>query len=79
MNGPGDDTSGTAGEPTATGLEDLSSLDLLNPEYVLTCIVRAMTEVLTLMCARLYGRRSARNQAVRAVTAAGREEAGAGG
>lgn len=43
-------------------------------------LVRDMTGVLTSMCARLYGRRGARNRAMRAVTAAGRgEEAGAGG
>lgn len=33
-------------------------------------LVRDMIEVLTWMCARLYGRRGARNRAVRAVTAA---------
>jgi putative resolvase len=33
-------------------------------------LVRAMIEVLTSMCARLYGRRGARNRALRAVTAA---------
>jgi len=33
-------------------------------------LVRDMIEVLTLMCARLYGRRGARNGAMRAVTAA---------
>jgi putative resolvase len=32
-------------------------------------LVRDMIEVLTSMCARLYGRRGARNRAVRAVTA----------
>ena len=42
-------------------------------------LVRDMIEVLTSMCARLYGRRGARNRAMRAVTAAGREEAGADG
>lgn len=31
--------------------------------------VRDMVEVLTWMCARLYGRRGARNRAMRAVTA----------
>ncbi len=35
-------------------------------------LVRDMIEVLTSMCARLYGRRGARNRAVRAITAAGR-------
>ena len=33
-------------------------------------LVRDMIEVLTSMCARLYGRRGARNRAMRAVTAA---------
>jgi putative resolvase len=32
-------------------------------------LVREMIEVLTWMCARLYGRRGARNRAMRAVTA----------
>ena len=36
-------------------------------------LVRDMIEVLTLMCARLYGRRGARNRAMRAVTAIRRE------
>jgi putative resolvase len=41
-------------------------------------LVRDMIEVLTSMCARLYGRRGARNRAMRAITAARRgEEAGA--
>lgn len=38
MNGPGGGTSGIAGQPTATDLEDLDGLDLVNPEYVLTYI-----------------------------------------
>lgn len=33
-------------------------------------LVRDMIDVLTSMCARLYGRRGARNRAMRAVTAA---------
>ncbi|GAB5008617.1 hypothetical protein MAHJHV63_55230 [Mycobacterium avium subsp. hominissuis] len=33
-------------------------------------LVRDMIEVLTSICARLYGRRGARNRAMRAVTAA---------
>jgi putative resolvase len=32
-------------------------------------LMRDMIEVLTSMCARLYGRRGARNRALRAVTA----------
>ena len=44
-------------------------------------LVRDMIEVLTSMCARLYGRRGARNRAMRAVTAAKHEpgEEAAGG
>jgi putative resolvase len=42
-------------------------------------LVCDMIEVLTSMCARLYGRRGARNRAMRAVTAAGHKEAAAGG
>jgi putative resolvase len=38
-------------------------------------LVRDMIEVLTSMCARLYGRRGARNRAMRAVTAAKQEPA----
>jgi len=37
-------------------------------------LVRDMIEVPTSMCARLYGRRGARNRAMRAVTATGRPE-----
>ncbi|EUA17532.1 hypothetical protein I553_10590 [Mycobacterium xenopi 4042] len=36
--------------------------------------MRDMIEVLTSMCARLYGRRGARNRAMRAVTAAKQAE-----
>jgi putative resolvase len=36
-------------------------------------LVRDMIEVLTSMCARLYGRRGARNRAMRALSAAKRE------
>ena len=42
-------------------------------------LVRDMIEVLTSMCARLYGRRGARNRAMRAVTATRHGTAGAGG
>jgi len=41
-------------------------------------LVRDMIEVLTLMCARLYGRRGARNRAMRGVTAARHEPGEAG-
>ena len=40
-------------------------------------LVRDMIEVLTSMCARLYGRRGARNRAMRALTAA-KKDPGAG-
>lgn len=39
-------------------------------------LVRDMIEVLTSMCARLYGRRGARNRAMRAVTATKQSDAG---
>lgn len=39
-------------------------------------LVRDMIEVLTSMCARLYGRRGTRGRALRAVTAARHEAAG---
>jgi putative resolvase len=42
-------------------------------------LVRDMIEVLTSMCARLYGRRGARNRAMRAVTATRQAEAGVDG
>ena len=46
----------------------LTVLDTAEVEYDL---VRNMTEVLTSFCARLYGRRSARNRAKKALEAAG--------
>jgi putative resolvase len=39
-------------------------------------LLRDMVEVLTLFCGRLYGRRGARNRALRAVTCAKRDPAG---
>jgi putative resolvase len=42
-------------------------------------LVRDMVEVLTSFCARLYGRRGARNRALRAVTAVRQAPAGRGG
>lgn len=42
-------------------------------------LVRDMIEVLTSMCARLYGRRGARNRAMRAITAAKQTEVVGGG
>jgi putative resolvase len=41
-------------------------------------LVRDMIEVLTSMCARLYGRRGARNRAMRAITATKRDPGEAG-
>lgn len=41
-----------------------------DPDETSDDLVRDMIEVLTSMCARLYGRRGARNRAMRAVTAA---------
>jgi putative resolvase len=40
-------------------------------------LVRDMIEVLTSMCARLYGRRGARNRAMRALTATKASDTGA--
>lgn len=45
-------------------------LIVADPGETTNDLVRDMIQVLTLMCARLYGRRSARNRAMRAVTAA---------
>jgi putative resolvase len=44
-------------------------LVILDPEETQDDLVRDMTEVLTSMCARLYGRRSARNRAARGMAA----------
>jgi putative resolvase len=41
-------------------------------------VVRDMIEVLTGMCARLYGRRGSRNRALRAVTATKQDGPGTG-
>ena len=46
------------------------SVIVLHPDEVKDDLVRDMTEVLTSMCARLYGRRSARKRADAAVRAA---------
>lgn len=45
-------------------------LVILEPDEATDDLVRDVTEVLTSMCARLYGRRSARNRAARGVAAA---------
>jgi len=47
------------------------SIIVLDPDEVKDDLVRDMAEVLTSMCARLYGRRSARKRADAAVRAAG--------
>jgi len=45
------------------------SIVVADPAETTDDLVRDMIEVLTSMCARLYGRRGARNRAMRAVTA----------
>jgi putative resolvase len=47
-------------------------LVVLDPDEVEDDLVRDMTEILTSFCARLYGRRSARNRAEKALRAAAR-------
>jgi putative resolvase len=49
------------------------SLVVLDPAEVDDDLVRDMTEVLTAFCARLYGRRSARNRAEKALRCAARD------
>ena len=48
-------------------------LVVLDPDEVNDDLVRDMTEVLTSFCARLYGRRSARNRAEKALRCAARD------
>jgi putative resolvase len=48
-------------------------LVVLDPDEVDDDLVRDMTEVLTSFCARLYGRRSARNRAEKALRCAARD------
>ncbi|MFJ8142505.1 IS607 family transposase [Streptomyces sp. NPDC096013] len=50
-------------------------LVVLDPTETADDLVRDITEVLTSMCARLYGRRAAKNRAVRAVAVATAEAA----
>jgi putative resolvase len=45
-------------------------LVILDPEETTSDLVQDITEVLTSMCARLYGQRSAKNRAARAIAAA---------
>ncbi|MFE1443232.1 IS607 family transposase [Streptomyces sp. NPDC058739] len=51
-------------------------LVVLDPTETTDDLVRDITDVLTSMCARLYGRRAAKNRAERAVAAAIGEDAG---
>jgi putative resolvase len=51
-------------------------LVVLDPTKTADDLVRDITEVLTSMCARLYGRRAAKNRAARAVAVATGEAAG---
>lgn len=51
-------------------------LVVLDPTETADGLVRDITEVLTSMCARLYGRRAAKNRAARAVAVATGEAAG---
>ncbi len=50
-------------------------LVVLDPTETTDDLVRDITEVLTSMCARLYGRRAAKNRAARAVAVATAEDA----
>jgi putative resolvase len=50
-------------------------LVVLNPEETTSDLVGDITEVLTSLCARLYGQRAAKNRAARAIAAATGEEA----
>ena len=51
-------------------------LVVLDPAETTSDLVRDITEVLTSMCARLYGQRAAKNRAARAVAVATGEAAG---
>ncbi|MBT2505924.1 IS607 family transposase [Streptomyces sp. ISL-98] len=55
---------------SATGRE----LVILDPEESTDDLVRDITDVLTSMCARLYGKRAAKNRAARAMAAAAGED-----
>jgi putative resolvase len=54
-------------------------LVVLNQDETTEDLVREMTEVLTSMCARLYGGRSARRRAAAAMSSATGQEAGSSG
>lgn len=45
-------------------------LVVLDPQETTSDLVRDITEVLTSMCARLYGQRAAKNRAARAIAVA---------
>ncbi|MGW2825785.1 IS607 family transposase [Streptomyces sp. NPDC001443] len=70
--------------PARFGIEHLEAvlsasgrrLVVLDPTETADDLVRDVTEVLTSMCARLYGRRSAKHRAARAVAVATAEDAG---
>jgi Predicted site-specific integrase-resolvase len=47
---------------------------VLDPEETTDDLVKDMTDVLTCMCARLYGQRAAKNRAARAIAAATAKE-----
>jgi putative resolvase len=49
---------------------------VLDPQETTSDLVRDITEVLTSMCARLYGHRAAKNRAARAMAAVTGEDAG---
>lgn len=49
-------------------------LVIMDPDEVDDDLVRDMTELLTSMCARLYGKRAANNRAKAAITAAGQDD-----
>jgi putative resolvase len=51
-------------------------LVVLDPQETTSDLVRDITEVLTSMCARLYGHRAAKNRAARAMAAVTGEDAG---
>ena len=54
----------------------MGALVVLDPAESADDLVRDVTEVLTSMCARLYGRRGAKKRAARAVAVAVGEAAG---
>ena len=59
----------------ATLLASGRRLVIVDPSETTSDVVRDMTEVLTSLCARLYGQRAAKNRAARAVAVANGEAA----